>query len=135
MSTFLYNNARHLFATGQLDWLTTAPNAMLVSASYVPNAAVDAHVSDIPAGAIIVRDAALTNVGESGGLCSGAIPIWNALSVPVPVVAIVLYGKVGSDSTSPLIYYSSDGAGFPFTPQGFNYSVAQDQGAGGWFQV
>lgn len=131
---FLYNNARHLFATAQLNWPTAAVNAMLVNNQYSP-LLTHQYVSDIPSSAIIVRDYALTNLGEKNGICYGTIPEWTGILTPYTVVAIVLYVKGASDSVSPLIYYSSTGPGFPFVLQGFDYAVGFDQSNGGFFQV
>jgi len=132
---FLYNNARYLFATAGLDWATADVNAMLVSLLYNP-LLTDQHVSDIPSGAVIVRDVALTSLAVSAnGICSGLIPEFDSLDSTYAVKALVLYKKTGSDSTSPLIYYTSTGVGFPFAAQGFNYYVAFDSTNIGWFQV
>lgn len=134
MSTFKYNGAASDFATAALNWPTCNPNAMLVDSSYVPSAA-HRYVSDVAAGAIAVRDKILTSVAQANGLCTGIVPQINALLWPNPIVAVIIYEKTGSDNTSRLIYYSSDGVGFPFTAVGFNYAVAFDQSGGGWFQV
>jgi hypothetical protein len=133
-NTFLYNNARHLFASQQLNWATSPINAMLVSAGYAPNL-TDQYVSAIPGGAIVVRDLVLTSLAESAGVCSGVIPQMNALLSPAPITALILYSKLANDGISPLIYYSSDGVGFPFLATGFNYSVAFDQTYAGFFQL
>lgn len=134
MSTFKYNGAASDFATAALNWPACNPNAMLVDAGYVPNPA-HRFVSDIAAAAIVARDKILTSVAQISGLCTGIIPVINALVWPNPVVAVIIYEKTGSDATSRLIYYSSDGIGFPFSALGFNYGVAYDQSGGGWFQV
>lgn len=134
MSTFKYNSASHKFATAQLNWPSLTVGALLVSASYIPSLS-DNFVSNIPAAAILKRCGDLTSLSEANGICAGNIPQQNAFLNAVPVVALVLYVDTGVDSTSQLLYYSSDGAGFPFLPQGFNYAVAYDQTAGGWFQL
>ena len=131
---FLYNNVRHLFATGALNWPSAAINAMLVSSAYAP-ALTDVNVSDIPSAAIITRDQALTGLSEHNGICAGTVPQWASLISPYVAVAIILYVKGANDSVSPLIYYSSTGPGFPFAVTGFNYNVGFDQSAGGWFQI
>lgn len=131
---FLYNNARTLFATAQLNWPAAAPNAMLVNSDYSP-LLTDQYVSAIPASAIIVRDLALTNLGVVNGICYGTIPELSGIVTAYEVVAVVLYNKTSSDATSPLIYYSSTGPGFPFQIQGFDYAVGFDQTVGGFFQV
>lgn len=134
LSTFKYNHAASDFATGALNWLTCSPNLMLVDAGYVPNP-THQYVSSIPGTAIAVRDLALTSVAQTNGICAGNCPTANALAWPNQIVGIILYEKTGSDATSRLIYYSSDGAGFPFSPNGFNWAVAFDQSNTGWFQV
>lgn len=131
---FLYNNARTMFATAQLNWPASNVNAMLVSAGYAP-ALGDQYVSAIPVAAVIVRDLQLTNLGVKNGVCYGTIPDISSVVTPYQVTALVLYIKGASDSVSPLIYYSSTGVGFPFNIQGFEYAVGFDEAAGGYFQV
>lgn len=134
MSTFKYNSVCSSFATGAFNWLTCAPKVILVDAGYVPDPAHN-FVNQIPAGSIAVRSAALTSVAQTNGKCTALVPQINALLWPNPIVGVIIYNDTGSDATSRLIYYSSDGFGFPFTAVGFNYAVAYDQAGGGWFQV
>jgi hypothetical protein len=131
---FLYNNARHLFATAQLNWPAAAINAMLVSNLYSPQLS-HKNVSDIGSGAIIVRDLVCTGIGETNGVCFCTIPQLQSVVSPYLAVAVVLYVKGSDDAHSPLIYYSSTGPGFPFALQGFSYFVGFDQANGGFFQV
>lgn len=135
MATFKYGNALQQFGTGQFNWPAMTVKALLLSAAYVPRPNTDIYVSDIPASAIIVRSASMISLSMVFGLAKGIIPTFNAFLSVVPVAAVALYADTGVDSTSQLLYYSSDGVGFPFTPQGFNYAVAQDLAQGGWFQV
>lgn len=133
---FVYGKARKALGQAQINLVTAAVNAMLVSADYVPAPTADQWVSDVPAGSIIVRDIALATLGlTSTGVFFGTIPAFNALSSVIPVAALVLYVKDTGDSTSALLYYSSTGPGFPFTPQGFNYVIGFDQANGGYFQA
>ena len=137
MSTFLYNKAKSDFAIGALNWPACVPKAMLVDASYTPNIGHQ-YVSDLVTAAptcIAVRDLAMTSVAQVNGLCSGVLPVANALLYAPPIVALIIYASTGVDSTSRLIYYSSDGLGFPFTAVGFNYVIAYDQSFAGWFQI
>lgn len=135
MATFLYGNASQQFATGAWDWLTLTVWAALVDHTYVPNANKDLHVSDIPSTSIIAREGPLTSLTSSNGLVGGNVPQFSSLLSPQIAAAVVLYVSTGTDSTSQLIYYSSDGDGFPLTLAGFNYVVSADLAAGGWFQV
>lgn len=132
---FVYSKARVAIGQG-LNLSTAVVNAMLVSNTYSPNPTNDAHVSDIPAGAIVIRDLPLTGTGISvQGAFFGNLALLNSFVSPLTVVGIVLYVQSGVDSTSQLLYYSSTGPGFPFQPLGFSYAIAYDQAAGGYFQV
>lgn len=131
---FVYNSAREKFATKQLNWLTETVKAALVGAAYGP---LPTHefVSDIGSG-IIIRSEELTNKEvRTGGICAGEIPEFEALLSVQVAVGVVLYVDTGDDTTSTLLYYSSGGVGFPFTPAGFTYAVLFDQANGGFFQV
>lgn len=132
-NTFLYNNARHLFATAQINWATSTVRALLVNAAYAPQPA-DKFLSVIPSGSIM-QNVLMTSLTEVNGLCAGVIPQFDAFTSSAQVVALVLYIDTGDPTSSPLIYYSADGFGFPFQPLGFNYFVGFDQSAGGFFQV
>jgi hypothetical protein len=132
-TTFKYNYAASLFATAGLDWLTCVPHAILLNAAYAPQPSHQ-FLSDIPVGAVM-QDVAMTSVGQLNGICYGLIPQFNAFISATPVVALAIYSHTGDPTTSVLIYYSADGFGFPFLPQGFNYAVGFDQTAGGFFQV
>lgn len=134
MPSFKYDSASQKFATAQLNWPLLTVGGLLVSGDYLPSLA-HSFVSDIPAGAIIARTGDLTSLAAAKGICAGIVPQVDSLLAGVPVVAFVLYVDTGTDTTSQLLYYSSDGAGFPFNAQGFNYAVAYDQSAGGFFQV
>jgi hypothetical protein len=131
---FVYDNARQLFATAQINWTAAPINAMLVSNFYAPQL-THVNVADIDPSAIIVRDLALTNLTAVKGICAGIIPEILGVVTPYTVVAVILYVKGANDGVSPLIYYSSTGPGFPFQVQGFDYSVGFDQVSGGFFQV
>lgn len=131
---FVYDNARQLFATAQINWPAAPINAMLVSSLYIPSLA-HVSISDIPAGAIIVRDLPLTNLAATKGICSGTLPEVVGIVTPYKVAAVVLYVLGVSDAVSKLVYYSSTGPGFPFDIVGFTYTVGFDQTQGGFFQV
>jgi hypothetical protein len=133
MTTFVYNNARSLFATGALNWPACAAHAVLVTSAYTP-LVTDQYFSAVPSSAVI-EDVAMTGLGQSKGYCYGAIPQFNALISSSIVVGLLIYVSTGNPATSPLVYYSSDGVGFPFQPQGFNYAVGYDSSSGGYFQA
>lgn len=134
MTTQVYNKARYLFATAQIDWLTASVHATLLNGAYAP-APGDTYLSDVPAGAIMQDVPVLAPGVTPAGVCYCTIPQFNAFTSASTVVAVMLYLYTGNPATSTLIYYSSDGVGFPFQPEGFNYSVGYDQAAGGYFQA
>lgn len=131
---FVYNNARQLFGTAQLNWLTSNIQAMLLGPDYVPSLN-DKYVSDIPTAAILQRDAVCTNITMVNGIANCLIPEYQSITSDYPVQGVLLYVHTGDDTTSTLIYYSATGPGFPFALQGFNYYVGPDASSGGWFQV
>lgn len=131
---FLYNNARHLFATAQLNWPAANVKAMLVSNLYSPQLS-HVNVSDINPSAVIVRDLTCANIGENSGVCFCTIQQIQSVTSPYLAVAVILYVKGADDAHSPLVYYSSSGPGFPFAIQGFQYFVGYDLANGGFFQI
>lgn len=136
VTDFVYNKARVAFANGQISWPTSNVKAMLVGQLYTPQPATHQYVTDVPAGAIIVRDLVCSNIGVSStGICFCTIAQVQSVSSPVEVAAMILYLSTGVDATSPLIYFTSSGIGFPFYLQGFNYFIGYDQTANGWFTV
>lgn len=135
MSTFKYYSASNAFGTAQINWFNDSICAMLVGPGYSASQAHDNFVSDIPSAQIIVRSGPMTSMAINKGVCSGLIPQFNSLVSTTIAAALVIFKNTGNDTTSQLIYYSSDGLGFPFLPQGINYFVTFDQANGGWFQL
>jgi hypothetical protein len=135
VSTFRYYNASVAFGTKQINWLTDNIGALLVGAAYSPSQAHDQFVSDIPSQAIIARSGQMTSMAIVNGVCQGLIPQFGSLVATQPVTALVLYQNTTLDSSSRLIYFSDEGFGFPFLPQGLNYFVTYDQANGGWFEL
>ncbi len=132
---FVYGTARAALNSGLINLTTAVVDAMLVSSAYSPQPNVDQYVSSNPSSAIIVRDVTLTGTGLSAsGAFFGTIPQFSSLISAMTCVALILYIKTGSDSSSQLLYYTSGGVGFPFQPLGYNYSVSYDQNSGGFFQ-
>lgn len=133
MATFMYNSARGKFANKQLDWDDASViKAALVGAAYSP---LRTHnfVSDLTS--IVARSGEMTTKVNTSGICKGDIPEFSALLSATEIVGLVIYIDTGSDATSQLLYYSSDGPGFPFTAAGLNYFVGYDQANGGFFEV
>lgn len=135
MSTFVYDNARSLAATAQLNWPAAGTvKAALLSEAYTPNAHLDVNLSDVPGGAVIISTT-MSGLAQANGICTGTIPEFMAFINAATVVGLLIYIDSGNPATSPLIYYSDEGVGFPFQPLGFNYAVGADLTAGGFFQL
>lgn len=134
-TAFKYAAGAQLIGTGGINLLTANFTAMLVSNVYAPNQNTDQHVADIPSAAIIARSGLITGAALKNGVWSATIPEFDALLSPTTVVGLVIYQETGNDSLSTLLYYSSNGPGFPFVPNGFDYFVGFDQSNGGFFQV
>ncbi|MFI5397602.1 MAG: hypothetical protein ACHQ9S_18855 [Candidatus Binatia bacterium] len=133
---FVYSKARIAIGSKQIDLTSATVNAMLVSNAYSPQPQADQYVSAIPAGAIVIRDLAITGQGLSAnGSFYGNLALLNSFISSLTVVAIILYVQTGNDATSQLLYYSSTGPGFPFQPLGFSYAITYDQVSGGYFQA
>lgn len=132
---FVYGKARVGLGSEAINLLGGNVWAMLVGNGYTPNPLTDQFVSVIPPAAIVARSGPLTSCGiTNNGVFFGTVPPFNSLLSATEIFAIILYVSTGVDATSPLLYYSSGGAGFPFTAQGFTYSVPYDQNNGGYFQ-
>lgn len=135
MSTFKYATASQLLGSAGLDLVTANIAALLLSGVYAPNPNTDQFVAVIPPAAIIARSGLLTATALKAGIFVGTIPEFDALLSPTTITALALYVETGNDALSQLIYYSSDGPGFPFVPNGFDYFVGYDQSNGGFFEV
>lgn len=133
MTTLVYNNARLLLGTAQMNWPTANVWCALINNAYFPSAN-DVYLSAVPRGNI-VAEVAVTGLAITKGVCTCTVPTFSALLSTSTVAGILLYIKGASDAVSPLVYYSSDTIGLPFTPQGFNYTIAADQSANGFFQA
>lgn len=131
---FVYATARQALNKAQINLSSVTIGAALVSSVYSPAPATDQYLSGIPSAAIL-EQVDLTGVAVSAsGWLQGTIPQLLSFIAAVPCVALVLFVDTGNPATSQLLYYSSTGVGFPFLPSGFNYVVAYDQAAGGFFQ-
>lgn len=90
---------------------------------YAYNAA-HVFVSDVTAGAIVGRSAALTGLTFTNGTFDAAdlAAAWASLS-GVQFEAVVFYIDTGSDATSRILAYFDTATGLPLTPTGNNVDV------------
>jgi hypothetical protein len=134
VSSLLYRSAQVKLNDGTWTWTDLPVHAALLTANYNASA-VHETLEDIPANAVILRDLQLSRLRSTTQLAKGVIPVIEAFLDGREVFALLLYTLGDSDAESELIYYSSDGTGFPFVPQGFDYSVAYRQEDGGFFEL
>lgn len=135
MSTALYRAAQVKLNDGTWTWTSLPVAAALLTANYTLNRVDHESMADVPSDAVIVRDIELVRLRSTGALAKGVIPSFDSFLDTREVFALLLYTLADADADSKLIYYSSDGIGFPFTPAGFDYSVAYRQEYGGFFQL
>lgn len=132
MNTFLYRAAEEHFIDGTWDWDELPVYAAFVSANYAPDPSHET-LEDIDSNALVRRDLELTRLRFVNDLAKGVIAEVEAFTDGREVIGLLLYTLGDTDAESELIYYSADGAGFPWTPSGFDYSVAYRQEDGGFF--
>jgi hypothetical protein len=91
-------------------------------------------VSDVTAGAIVGRSAALTSLSFGDGVFDAAdlAAAWASLT-GVQFEAVLFYIDTGSDATSRLMAYFDTVTGLPLTPNGNNVDAAFN--AGGIFTI
>jgi hypothetical protein len=78
-------------------------------------------VSDVTAGAIVARSAALTSLTFTDGTFDAAdlAAAWASLT-GVQFEAVIFYIDTGSDATSRILAYFDTATGLPLTPNGNN---------------
>lgn len=134
MSTFLYRSAQVKLNDGTWTWTELPVFGALVDANYAPNRE-HTTLDVIPANAFVQRDMELTRLRDTNDKAKGVFATLEAFLDGREVVSLVLYSKGDTDAESELIYFSDDGLGFPFIPQGFDYGVAYRQDLGGFFDL
>jgi hypothetical protein len=135
MTTFVYDNAANQLVAANWVWTALTVNIALVNGNYVPKPG-DLYVSQIPASAFEKRDVPMLGLFQLGNQVCGGKPVdFLALTSTFPIVGVIFYIQTGNDSTSSLIYYSSDAVGMPFLPKGLNWTITYNQLFGGYFQI
>lgn len=134
MSTFLYRSAQTKLNDGTWTWTALPVYGALLNANYTPDPA-HTTLDTIPANALVHRDMELKRLRSTDNKAKGIFDELEAFLDGRTVLALVLYTLGDTDAESELIYYSDDGLGFPFIPQGFDYGVAYRQDLGGFFDL
>lgn len=126
MSTFMYDKGRENFAKGQVDWTTGDIRLVFVDTTlYTVNAATDATLADIAAGARVATSAAgLTSPTATLGVMDAADHTINSVSgAQFAAIVVIKYDSVTPDN-SLLLFYIDNYSGLPATPNGGNITVA-----------
>lgn len=128
MANTLYEKARRLFLSGQIDWPTANVGLLLIdSTKYAPNFADHTTLADIPEVARIGSPGKLTGKVIVGNACDA--DDLNLEKVTGPVIgAQVIYLDTGDESTSTLIQYMDKGKGYPTVPNGGDIKIIWDDG-------
>lgn len=143
MANTLYDNARRLFALGEINWDTDVLHCFLVNANYTFNAA-HTMLESIPTNA---RDygtteaagvlmPAATNTVESNGAVNAAAVRFVTCEVGDPAVTAIVIARINTDPTdSELIYYADVATGLPITPNGGDIIVTWSTGTNKIFRL
>ena len=123
MATGLYATGRDAFLTGDIDWVSdTIKVALIDSADYTEDLAVDDFLDDIAGGAI-VSTGTLTGKTSSAGVADADDVTLTTVSGDVSE-ALVIYRDSGAAATSQLIAFIDNYSGLPVTPNGGNITIS-----------
>lgn len=139
MANTLYDNARRIFALGDLNWETDSIYCCLLNATYAFNvghtklSAIDGS-TDGPRdyGVSGVEGVALTNKGvqTNGAIFADSVRFVTCAAGRPAVTAILLYRRAsdGDPTASDIIYYADVATGLPITPNGGDIIVTWSTG-------
>lgn len=126
MATGMYASTLEQFLTGQRDWLTDTLRVVIVDhAEYTPNLATDSSLADIPVLARVAISAVLTGKTATGGVADAANVTFSELTGAVSE-GVVVYVDSGVENTSYLLCHIDEGASFPITPTGADFTLEWD---------
>jgi hypothetical protein len=117
----LYTCARQLMATGGFNWPALAPGVMLVSAAYTPDFVNDTTLTNVPTGARLTSQVALTSPTVVSGYCGAEGVAFGALNLASPIQAIMILSGSGA-----LIAYLDTFPGQGAQPVGQDFYIAWD---------
>jgi hypothetical protein len=132
----LFNYARELFATAQLDWTTGVYRAMFLPESFVPD--FDAQfLSDISAGVRIAISEEINGRTATDGVCSGTHAKFPFLFDSRFITQALIFKDSGIENTSVLVAYlgEEDLVTQRFKPLGLDYFIYPNVEGGGFFRL
>lgn len=144
MANTLYDEARRLFALGEIDWEADDLYCLLVNNTYTFSAA-HTNLSFISGSAGGPRDygvsgvvgvALSTKAVETNGAVNADAVRFVTCAVGRPaVIGIIIYRKKSTDETSEIIYYADVATGLPITPNGGDIIVTWSTGTNKIFRL
>lgn len=143
MANTLYDNARQLFLTKQIDWVGDTIKCALVDSTYTPNFSSHVSLADVSATSF-VAPTANTQVGSTLNSRTAVAGAANAASLTFSSVvsadqgkALLLYKDDGSGvlANFALIAYIDAATGLPITPNGGDIIVVWDTGVNKIFRL
>lgn len=135
MANTLYDKARELFLTAQIDWMTDNIKTILVdTGAYTANFASHQYLADVSAAARIGPQVLLAGKAVTAGAADANDCTFSSVSGP-SIEAIILYKDSGVEGTSPLIAYIDTATGLPITPNGGDIIVTWDNGTNKIFRL
>lgn len=135
MANTLYDKARELFLTAQIDWMTDNIKTILVdTGSYTANFSTHQYLSDIPSASRIDPQVLLAGKAVTAGAADANDATFSSVS-GASIEAIILYKDTGVEGTSPLIAYIDTATGLPITPNGGDIIVTWDNGTNKIFRL
>ena len=143
MANALYDNARELFLTGQLNWSNASSQTFKVimvdtgAGGYTVNTATHTSLADISATPRSYTTAvSLTGRTTTGGAADANDVTFTAVSASAPTLdAIVIYLDGATDADRKLIAYIDTAAGLPIQPNGGDIIITWDNGANKIFKL
>jgi hypothetical protein len=134
MANALYDNARQLFLTGTLDWLTISAKVFLIDTTHYTYSSAHQYVSTVGSSARVAGPVLITTPTAVAGAAGGDNITFSAVS-GATVRAIIIYSDTGTEATSPLIAYIDTATGLPITPNGGDIILQWDTGVNLIFRV
>lgn len=136
----LYDYARELFLTGQINWLADSGNGrfklLLTNSLYTPDTANHKFVSMVGAEARVGSPTGvpLMNCSATGGAADADDVVFTSVTGDT-VQNLILYEDKGQENMSPLIAAIGMATGLPITPNGGDIIVTWDNGSNKIFKL
>ena len=130
----IYPNAKELFLTGQLDWLSDPIVAVLVSTQFYTYSPNHATLLDLPVTARVAASGTLTGMSVLGGVVDADDTTFGSVTGNV-ASAVILTRDRGTDASSNLICYLDSGTSFPVSPDGGVINLVWSNGSSRIFSI